>query len=82
MLDQFWDITGCFWQVGVVITLLLSCITYLTFLWVSGVDQMLTETIMGTLFHQVYWLWYFFPLFFLCLTVAFSIKAYASYRTH
>ncbi|QXB28404.1 hypothetical protein I6L35_13960 [Aeromonas sp. FDAARGOS 1405] len=80
LLEQLWELTGYFWQVGAAITLLLSYLTYRAYNWISNVEQSSFGKPINVFFEQLYWLYYFIPLLFLFLTVMFGLKSYASYR--
>ncbi|WP_335908653.1 hypothetical protein [Shewanella indica] len=80
LLEQFWELTGSIWQVGVAITLVFAYLTYYSYNWISSVEQSTTGKPINVFFEQLYWLYYFIPLLCLCLTVAFGLKSYASYR--
>lgn len=80
LLEQLWELTGYFWQVGVTITLLLAYLTYRVYNWIPSVEQSSSAKPINAFFEQLYWLYYFIPLLFLFLTVAFGLKSYASYR--
>ena len=80
LLEQLWELTGYFWQVGVAITLLLAYLTYRSFNWISSVEQSTPGKPINAFFEKLYWLYYFIPLLFLLLTVVFGLKSYASYR--
>lgn len=80
LLEQFWELTGYFWQVGVAITLLFAYLTYRTYSWISSVEKSTSDKPINAIFEQLYWLYYFIPLLFLFLTIVFGFKTYASYR--
>ncbi|MGS3143427.1 hypothetical protein ACB274_12655 [Aeromonas sanarellii] len=80
LLEQLWELTGYFWQVGVAITLLLAYLTYRTYNWISSVEQSSSGKPINAFFEQLHWLYYFIPLLSLFLTVVFGLKSYASYR--
>ncbi|MEH8196116.1 hypothetical protein [Aeromonas allosaccharophila] len=80
LLEQLWELTGYFWQVGVAITLLFAYLTYRAYNWISSVEQSSSGKPINAFFEQFYWLHYFIPLLPLFLTVVFGLKSYASYR--
>ncbi|WP_429194770.1 hypothetical protein [Aeromonas veronii] len=80
LLEQFWELTGYFWQVGVAITLLFSYLTYRTYNWISSLEQSTSGKPINAIFEQLNWLYYFIPLFCFFLTILFGFKTYASYR--
>lgn len=80
LLEQLWELTGYFWQVGVTISLLLAYLTYRAYNWISSVEQSTSSKPINAFFEQLYWFYYLIPLLFLFLTVVFGLKSYASYR--
>ena len=80
LLEQFWELTGYFWQVGVAITLLFSYLTYRSYIWISNIEQSASGKPIDAFFQQFYWLYYFIPLLSLFITAIFGLKTYASHR--
>lgn len=80
LLEQLWELTGYFWQVGVTITLLLAYLTYRAYNWISSIEESTSGNPINAFLGQLYWLYYLIPFFFLFLTVVFGLKSYASYR--
>jgi len=80
LLEQFLELTGYFWQVGVAITLLFAYLTYRVYNLISSVEQSASGKPINAFFEQLYWLYYFIPLFSLILTIVFGFKSYTSYR--
>ena len=85
VLDQFiealFELTGYFWQVGAVVTVILSFLTYKSAVWAFEANT-LTNTdnqVTAALLNNIGWVYYLFPLTFLIFTILFGAKSISVY---
>lgn len=79
LLSQFWDMTGYFWQVGAVITVILLCGAAASAVWVINFEQGLTDSPISQIFQNLSWLFYSIPLIILGISFLFGRWTYFSY---
>lgn len=79
LFSQFWDMTGHFWQVGTVITVMLFCGAAASTVWVINFEQRLTDSPINQIFQNLSWLFYSIPLIILGLSLLFGRWTYYSY---
>ena len=86
VFDEFFDLlfelTGDFWQVGAVVTLVFGIFSIIALNWAMEKD-VATKLVGGTtlaIFQNLSWLFYFAPLLLALFTLVFGYKTYTVYK--
>lgn len=80
LLDQLWEITAYFWQVGAVVSGLFAALCVYSFFEVHAFGSNFSGQPMDMIIEKIYWLLFLLPITCLLFSVLFGKRAYASYR--
>ena len=80
LLEQFFELTGYFWQVGLVISALFIYFAYKSYNWVSSIEQTTQSKPVMAVFEQFSFFLYLLPVSMLFISVVFALKTYSTYR--
>lgn len=80
LLDTFFEITGMFWQAGVVITGLILLFSFLTLQWVIDINSIQSESrLLGIVMESIGWAFYLAPVVISCIAYMFANRTYHAY---
>ena len=79
LMSQFWDMTGCFWQVGALITVVLIIGAAASAFWVINFEHGLGDNPINQIFKSLSWLFYSIPIIILFISYLFGRWTYYSY---
>ena len=80
LLEQFFELTGYFWQVGFVISNLFIYFAYKSYDWVSSMEKTTQSKPIMVAFEQFSFFLYLLPVSMLVISVIFALKTYSTYR--
>jgi hypothetical protein len=81
MLDLIFDMTGTYWQIGAVFSIMLMVVSFVTYNWVNEQYlKALSSPYLSQLAHSYGWAFYSIPLLLVGIAVLLGLKSYVSYR--
>ncbi|HEY8036160.1 MAG TPA: hypothetical protein VIF37_11315 [Methylobacter sp.] len=81
VLEQLFDLTGLFWQVGALAGVMLLFFSFSTYAWVDEqYVKALSSPHLGQVAYSYGWVFYLIPLLILGIAIMFCVKSYQSYR--
>ena len=80
LLEQFFELTGYFWQVGLVITALFIYFAYKSYNWIAGIEQTAQSKPIMAAFEQFSIFLYLLPMSMVFIAVVFALKTHSTYR--
>lgn len=81
IFEQLFELTGYFWQIGVVATAVLAFCSYKAAMWAHGLSS-LPSTHITAVFQHFSWFFYLPPVMLGVITVLFFIKTLDAYHSH
>lgn len=79
-VDMLYEITGHFWQIGVIISLLLWALTTFFLFWGYGLHTQEQTTVITSIFEKFSIIFYMPFLLTLFFAVVFSLKSYQTFK--
>ncbi|MCS6236241.1 hypothetical protein G3495_14060 [Shewanella baltica] len=80
LVEQLFKLTGCNWQGGAVVTLLLLCASYGLYSWVDSIVPDGEGRPIIAALEKLSWILYSLPATMLFIAVIFALKTYTIYR--
>lgn len=81
LFDALFDITGFIWQVGAIVTVILTLVSIRSFIWVTEVRTQ--DSAAATLiFEHFSWVFYAIPILIGFIAWLFALKTYQTYQKH